>query len=84
MKQPHEMTTKEINQVFNTLMDSSIQQELMEGNHPNAWMLDYVYDSKLRKALEDYQIKIEKANLLKDSLETELGDEYIYNANHKI
>ena len=80
MKQPHEMTTKEINQVFSALMDSSVQQELMEGNHPDEWMLDYVYDSQLRKSLEDYQHKIEKANLLKDLLKTNMDNKQIGNS----
>lgn len=84
MKYPHEMNTEEISKVFSALIDTSIQQELMEGNNPEAWILAYVYDSKLRKSLEDYQAKIEKANTLKDSFEIFINKKYSKSSPIKI
>lgn len=77
MKHPHEMNSQEINKVFCVLMDSSVQNELMKAPHPDQWMLDYVYDSILRKSLEDYQEKIKKSNILKSSLESNILEKAI-------
>lgn len=84
MKHPHEMNSQEMNRVFAVLMDSSVQNELMKENHPDQWMLDYVYDSRLRKLLEDYQEKIEKCSILKFSLEASMSEKFTDSSSVKI
>lgn len=59
MKTPDKLNKEEISQIIKVMLDSKLQNELMNDvNHPNIWMLDYVFDSKLRQDLELYDLKL--------------------------
>jgi hypothetical protein len=70
MKEVNQMTEEEIATAFCVIMDSSEQDRLMNSpDDPDSWMLDFVYDSVLRKELEDYSEKLTQANELNSLLE---------------
>ncbi len=79
MKKPKDLKLSEMKKVFSFLMDSRIQNELMnslesEKQHKDVWMLDYLYDSYLRNELEIYyeeamlRLKLNKKNKVNKSI----------------
>lgn len=60
------LTKEQVNKIFGVIMDSKEQDRLMNNTaDKDSWMLDFVYDSKLRKTLEIYSEKL--------ALEEQLG-----------
>lgn len=54
LKHTEDLTWAECWAVSNLLMDSKAQETLMRNvESPDAWMLDYVMDSRLRRALDE-------------------------------
>lgn len=51
------LTFKQVERIFDVLMDSEQQQELQQEGHPDAWMLDFVYDAQLRDQLIKWHCK---------------------------
>lgn len=71
MKKTEDLTLGEMNKVFGVLMDSKLQNQLMQkiedgdSNGEGVWMLDYVYDSSLRIKLEKcYEVAAMREELL--------------------
>lgn len=69
MKSVGQMTEEDVDKAFGVILDSQEQQRLMDNvDDPDAWLLDFVYDSSLRKQLEDYSEKLTQANELDSTL----------------
>jgi len=76
MKEISQMTEEEVATAFCVIMDSSEQDRLMNNpEDPDCWMLDFVYDSVLRKELEDYSEKLTQAKELDSILSPKDGKE---------
>lgn len=63
------LTKEEINSIYEIILDSKKQNELM--NNPNsqeAWKLDFVFDNRLLMKLEKYSQKL----LLEDELKNNI------------
>lgn len=63
-----DLTLEEINKIFGVVMDTKLQEELMNNNHKDAWMLDFIYDSKLLEDLEKHHQKTLELNNLNNNL----------------
>jgi hypothetical protein len=73
MKEVYQMTQEEVATAFGVVMDSSEQERLLNiPEDPNAWMLNFVYDSSLLKQLEDYSKKLDEVMTSKNHLEENL------------
>lgn len=77
MKNLDNLTDRDIKKIVSILLDSKEEENLMQNpEHEDAWMLAFLYDSKLRNAfelilekkkIEEHLQKKENNNLIKKS-----------------